>query len=80
MKLFFFTLITTLMLSFTAKADIVVAADGSGDVRSVQAAVDKVSENNRKRVVIRIKSGVYTEQVRVPANKPFVSFIGESAE
>src|SRR5688572_2776340 len=80
MKRLLFTLITLLAVSLTAKADIVVAADGSGDVRSVQAAVDKVPDNNRKRIVIRIKPGVYTEQVRVPADRPFISLIGESAE
>lgn len=63
-----------------AGADIVVAADGSGDVRTVQEAVDKVPANNTKRFVIVIKPGVYRERIRVPANKPYVSFVGESAE
>lgn len=63
-----------------AAADIIVAADGSGDVRTVQAAIDKVPANNTKRFVIAIKPGVYQEQVLVPANKPYVSFIGTSAE
>src|SRR5688572_22455031 len=80
MKRLLFTLITLLAVSLTAKADIVVAADGSGDVRSVQAAIDKVPANNKKRFVIRIKPGTYTEQVRVPADRPFISLIGESAE
>lgn len=62
------------------KTDLTVAADGSGDVRSVQEAVNRVPENNKKRFVIRIKPGVYAEQIRVPANKPYVSFIGERAE
>lgn len=68
------------LLAGCAYADIVVAADGTGDVRTVQAAIDRVPENNRKRVVIRIKPGTYIEQIRVPANKPFVSFVGESFE
>jgi PelA/Pel-15E family pectate lyase len=63
-----------------AKADITVAADGSGDVRTVQAAVDRVPRDNKKRVIIRIKPGTYTEQVRVPVDKPYISFVGESAE
>jgi PelA/Pel-15E family pectate lyase len=63
-----------------AKADIVVAADGTGDARSVQEAVDKVPANNKKRFVIRIKPGTYFGQVRVPADKPYISFLGESAE
>ncbi len=62
------------------KCAISVAADGSGDVRTVQQAIDKVPVENRSRCVIRIKPGTYVEQVRVPANKPFISFIGEKAE
>lgn len=76
--LFIFTFL--LFTSSLAKADIVVAADGSGDVKTVQAAIDKVPSNNKRRVVIRIKPGTYLEQVKVPATKPFISFIGESAE
>jgi PelA/Pel-15E family pectate lyase len=57
-----------------------VAADGSGDARSVQEAVDKVPADNKKRCVIRIKPGIYNEQVRVPVNKPYISFVGELAE
>ena len=62
------------------KADLTVAADGSGTVKTVGEAIDRVPANNRKRFVIRIKPGVYTEQIRIPANKPLISFIGESAE
>jgi PelA/Pel-15E family pectate lyase len=63
-----------------SKADLIVASDGSGNVRTVQEAVDKVPENNLKRFVIFIKPGVYREQIRIPTNKPFVSFVGEKAE
>ena len=80
MKRLLYIVSASILLSLAARADIVVAADGSGDVRSVQAAVDKVPENNRTRIIIRIKPGIYTEQVRVPANKPFISFIGEAAD
>ena len=61
-------------------ADITVAADGSGNVRTVQEAIEKVPRDSKRRFVIRIKPGIYTEQVRIPADKPYVSFIGESAE
>jgi PelA/Pel-15E family pectate lyase len=63
-----------------AQAQIIVAADGSGDVKTVQAAIDKIPENNAKRSIIIIKPGIYKEQVRVPANKPYISFIGTGAE
>ncbi len=58
---------------------IVVAADGSGDFRTVQQAVDGVPDNNNKRVVIHIKPGVYHEQVRVSAGKRYLTFRGENA-
>ena len=57
-----------------------VEANGSGSVRTVQEAVERVPVNNKARCTIRIGPGVYNEQIRVPANKPFVSFIGENAE
>jgi pectin methylesterase-like acyl-CoA thioesterase len=38
------------------KADLTVATDGSGDVKTVQAAIDKAPENNRKRFVILVVS------------------------
>jgi len=63
----------------TAAADIVVAADGSGDVRTVQQAVDQVPDNNASRFVIRIKPGTYIEQVRIPASKPLIAFEGIDA-
>ncbi|HEX8250763.1 MAG TPA: pectate lyase [Pyrinomonadaceae bacterium] len=60
--------------------DLTVAADGTGDVKSIQEAIGRVPENNKKRFVIFIKPGVYKEQIRIPANKPYVSFVGEKAE
>jgi PelA/Pel-15E family pectate lyase len=69
-----------LAIAVQAHGDIVVAADGSGNAKTVQEAIEKVPANNRHRVVIRIKPGAYVEQVRVSADKPFISFVGESAE
>ena len=62
------------------KADLTVDAGGKGDVETVGEAIAKVSENNQRRFVIFIKSGVYKEQIRIPANKPFISLVGESAD
>lgn len=73
----------TLLLSVAAAAQtrkhIVVAADGSGDFKSIQQAVDHVPDNNTRRVVIQIKPGRYEEQIRVPATKRFITFRGEDA-
>ncbi len=67
--------------AYTAKGliDITVAADGTGDVRSVQEAVDRVPENNSHRFRIVIKAGTYKEQIRVPSNKPYISLVGDKA-
>ena len=60
--------------------DVVVAADGSGHVKTVQAAIDKIPKQNWKRVVISTKPGIYNEHVEIPPNKPYVSLRGEKAE
>lgn len=62
------------------KADLVVAADGSGDVRTVQEAIDRVPAETAKRFVIFIKPGIYDEQIKVDASKPPLTFRGEKAE
>src|SRR5687768_3435991 len=81
-KLAFGHLILLVLLSagFAEAADLTVAADGSGDVRTVSEAITRVPENNKKRFIIFIKKGVYNEQVRIPVNKPFITLRGESAE
>ena len=62
------------------KPDLVVASDGSGDVRTVQEAIDRVPANNRARYVILIKPGIYRQQVKIPSNKPYVTLLGQNAE
>lgn len=61
-----------------ARADrtLTVAKDGSGRYTSVQKAVDAVPAGNSSRVVIRIAPGTYRETVKVPSNKPHVTFEG----
>ncbi|KAK4439713.1 Pectinesterase QRT1 [Sesamum alatum] len=56
---------------------IVVDVNGGGDSVTVQGAVDMVPEYNAERVKIHVLPGVYREKVHVPANKPYISFIGD---
>jgi pectinesterase len=56
-----------------------VAADGSGDFKTVQAAVDSIAEQGTARTIIHIKPGTYTEVIRVPKEKPFIEFLGDDA-
>ena len=58
----------------------VVAADGSGDYTSVQAAIDAVPEGNLCQHLIYIKAGTYKEHVFIPLGKSRLSLIGEGAD
>lgn len=63
----------------SAAAPWVVAADGSGDFTSVQAAIDAVPSFAEERTVIYIKNGVYKEKIDIPSGK-LISLIGEDPE
>ncbi len=60
--------------------DAVVAVDGSGTHRTVQAAVDAAPAGRTKAEPFRIlvRPGTYKEHVIVPRGKPFVHLLGES--
>jgi acetyl esterase len=62
------------------RADTVVAADGSGQWRSLQAAIAAAPAGARdRRWVIRVKPGVYRERVVVPREKRFLVLAGDDA-
>jgi pectinesterase len=71
-------LVATVLLAPGASAatTITVAADGSGNYTTVQAAVDSVAADNTGAVTINIKPGTYRGVVTVPANKPFITLAG----
>jgi pectinesterase len=47
------------------KPDITVAKDGSGDFKSLQAAIDSIPKGNTERKVIFIKNGTYIEHILI---------------
>ncbi|XP_057535688.1 pectinesterase-like [Amaranthus tricolor] len=59
------------------RADTVVAADGSGDHRTIAEAVAAAPNKSKKRFVIFIKAGVYDEIVEVGKKKTNLMFVGE---
>jgi pectinesterase len=63
---------------------VVVAQDGSGDYPTVQNAVDHAFDHvlapTTARLIIEIRRGVYHERVRVPHDRPRVTFLGQDAQ
>ncbi|MBK9336280.1 MAG: pectin esterase [Lewinellaceae bacterium] len=57
--------------------DMVVAADGSGDFRQVQDAINAVPPLRMKRTRIFIKNGIYKEKLTLPPTATNVTFVGE---
>ncbi len=56
---------------------ITVAANGSGNYTTIQAAINSISSSNTKLIQVNVKAGTYAEQVTI--NKPFVCMVGDSA-
>jgi pectinesterase len=68
-----------LVSRFAAARTIVVAADGSGDCKTVQEAVAQAPDNGVEQTIIHIKPGTYTGPMIVPATKPHLAFEGDDA-
>lgn len=66
-----------LLQSSTVTPDVTVAADGSGNYRTVSAAVAAAPSSSSRRYVIRIKAGVYRENVDIPRAKRNLMFVGD---
>ncbi len=65
-----------------AETELVVAADGSGQFTSVQAAINAVPQNTSLTnwCVILIKPGIYKELIYLQREKHFVCLLGEDPE
>ncbi len=63
---------------------VVVAQDGSGDYPTVQNAVDhafdRVLAPTTARLIVEIRPGVYHERVRVPHDRPRVTYLGQDSQ
>jgi pectinesterase len=60
----------------TPSYDVVVAQDGTGSFKTIQAAVD-AHKVNTQRFVIYVKAGTYNEQVIVPKKAKFLTIVGD---
>lgn len=57
------------------RADFIVAQDGSGDFRTVQAALDAIPRGNARDVIVLVKNGTYREKLF--ATRSHVALVGE---
>lgn len=75
-------LLMLMSMSFKTRAqensyDMVVAADGSGNFKTVQEAIQAVPDFRKVQTTILIKKGVYKEKINVSTSKQFIKLIGE---
>ncbi|HEY4234609.1 MAG TPA: pectinesterase family protein, partial [Lacipirellulaceae bacterium] len=61
-------------------ADATVALDGSAQFTTVQAAIEVAPADRLEPFTIHIAPGKYKEVITVPAEKPFVRFVGDDAD
>src|SRR5215210_2012675 len=67
-------------ISLAAEKKITVAADGSGEFKTVQEAIAAVPDKSSDRTLIHIKPGTYQGHFIVPKAKSNVTLEGEAAE
>lgn len=60
------------------KAHLIVAADGSGNYRTIQEALNSIPKNNSKNVIILIRNGTYHEKLFI--ERSFVTLVGEDRD
>src|SRR5215468_590717 len=65
-----------------AQSNLTVAADGSGQYKTVQEAINAVPQTTRfdNPAIIHVKPGIYRELVYVQHEKRFVHLVGEDPE
>ncbi|KAL6331310.1 hypothetical protein AAG906_009738 [Vitis piasezkii] len=59
------------------KPDIVVASDGSGHFSTIGEAISTAPNKSSNRFVIKIKAGVYKENVEIPREKVNIMLVGD---
>ena len=60
--------------------DAVVAADGTGNYKTIQEAIDATPVGRIAPWLIFVKNGDYEELVTIPQDKPFIHLIGQDKE
>jgi unsaturated rhamnogalacturonyl hydrolase len=74
----FLIVLTVACLSRLEASTVVVAQDGSGGFRTIQAALDSIPATNAENQTILIRNGTYREKVMITASH--VALVGEDRE
>jgi pectinesterase len=77
MKFFSLLVLLCSVIALSAQQKIIVAADGGGNYKTVQAAFNAVPLNNKKPVTIYVRNGIYKEKLQLDSSKNFVTLVGE---
>uniref|UniRef100_A0A803MF96 Pectinesterase n=1 Tax=Chenopodium quinoa TaxID=63459 RepID=A0A803MF96_CHEQI len=62
--------------NYRIKPNVVVASDGSGNYTTIGEAIKMAPNMSSSRYVIKIKAGIYKENLEIPRNKMNVMFFG----
>ncbi|XP_009789874.1 pectinesterase 1-like [Nicotiana sylvestris] len=71
------TLDPALVAAEANKTIIKVRADGSGEFKTLTDAINSIPQGNKRRVIISIGGGNYTEKVKIDRYKPFITLYGD---
>lgn len=76
-KVLFSCALIFLAVMSLAQQQIIVSQDGSGNYKTVQAALNAIPFNNKKPLSVYIEKGIYKEKLHLDSSKNFVTVIGE---
>ncbi|OWM62916.1 hypothetical protein CDL15_Pgr020210 [Punica granatum] len=68
------------LLADETKPILVIAQDGSGDVRSFTEAIPRLPLKSMIPIVVHVKAGIYRETVKIPKNVWNITWIGDGAD
>ncbi len=77
MNLWKLGIVLILTSSVFAEKTIKIAADGSGDFKTIQEAIAAVPDNSAQRTILKIAPGVYRGPIIVGKSKVKITFLGE---
>lgn len=76
-RVLLFLLLLVSLSGVAQTKQVVVAQDGSGNYRTVQAALDAVPKTSRVITTIFIRKGIYKEKLNLAKKQNFVRLVGE---